>query len=97
MEANLSIDVGKLSRNIVVDILDKDENFISDTTAIIIPTSDDQLNDAVFEYSFWADPGRRLTFVPRDPRYADSLNNLFWLSFTANSWNYPEAFGCPNP
>lgn len=78
MEANLSIDVGKLPRNIVVDILDKDENFISDTTAIIIPTSDDQLNDAVYEYSFWADPGRRLTFVPRDPRYADSLN-LFIL------------------
>lgn len=76
VEGNLPIDVGKLPKNIAVDILDKDGNFISETTAIIIPSSDDQLNNAVYEYSIWADPGRRLTFIPRDSRYADSLNNL---------------------
>lgn len=78
VEANLPIDVGKLPKNIVVDILDKDGNFISGTTAVTVLSKDDQVNDAIYEYSIWADPGRQLTFVPRDSRNDGEKRILFY-------------------
>lgn len=53
-----------------MDILDNNENVIDGTTATPVPSEDGQANDVVYEYSIWADPGRKFTFVPRDSRYA---------------------------
>lgn len=36
----------------------------------------DQTSTAIYEYSVWANPGEKLTFVPRDPRWA-ILTSMF--------------------
>lgn len=53
---------------ILVDIYRDGAAVADNAMAIHKPREEDQTNTAVFEYSFWANPGEKLTFVPSDSR-----------------------------
>lgn len=74
-----------LPEKIVVDIYHDGAGVFDNATAILKSLGKDQTNIAVFGYSFWANLGEKLTFVPRDSRYIYlivqiiSVKYLFWL------------------
>lgn len=55
--------------SIPLDILDNQETLVDNTVAERLSSEVDQSGAAVYEYSFWANLGEKLIFVPRDPRY----------------------------
>lgn len=54
---------------ILVDILNSEGTFVVGTSAKFIESRNGQPGVSIFEYSLWANPGEKLTFVPRDARY----------------------------
>ncbi|XP_027099594.2 uncharacterized protein [Coffea arabica] len=69
----------KLPENLVIDVLNNEGAFIDSTTARFVPDQDDQSINAVYEYMIWANPGEKLTFVPKDSRkHAGEKKVLFY-------------------
>lgn len=54
---------------ILVDILNSEGTSVVGTTARFVGARNGQPGVSIFEYSLWANPGEKLTFVPRDARY----------------------------
>lgn len=59
-----------LPKSIIVDIMNREGMVIDDTTASLASGGSVQTRAVVYEYSVWANLGEKLTFVPRDSRYA---------------------------
>lgn len=59
----------EVPENITLDILNGEGSVVDGTTAKVSSNDNDQISSATYEYSVWANPGDKLTFVPRDPRY----------------------------
>lgn len=59
----------EVPESIVVDILNSGGSVVDGTTAKLNSNDKDQASPAIYEYSLWANPGDKLTFVPRDSRY----------------------------
>lgn len=57
------------SKDIVVDFLKSDENFIETISTSLVLGKDNQNGFTAFEYSIWADLGEDFIFVPHDSRY----------------------------
>ncbi|KAL8522702.1 hypothetical protein ACS0TY_012875 [Phlomoides rotata] len=64
--------------NIPLDILDNQETLVDNTVAKPLSSKVDQSGAAVYEYSFWANLGEKLIFVPRDPRNNIGKKILFY-------------------
>ncbi|KAL6494630.1 hypothetical protein OROGR_031430 [Orobanche gracilis] len=67
-----------LPENIPVDILDNQETLVDDTIARLVSSDVDHSGLAVYEYSAWANSGKKLIFVPRDPRNDVGKQFLFY-------------------
>lgn len=67
-----------LPESLHVDILNNEGKVIDGTTAEIIANGNDQSSAAVYEYSLWANPGEKLSFVPRDLRSDGEKKILFY-------------------
>ncbi|KAG9154178.1 hypothetical protein Leryth_000653 [Lithospermum erythrorhizon] len=70
-------EIGEAPEDILVDIANAEGNFLDGTTASHIPDGDDQ-SVATYEYSVWANPGEKLTFIPRDLRSDGKKRMLFY-------------------
>jgi hypothetical protein len=68
-----SIGVEKLPKNIAVDILNNEGTLVESTIAGLVKSS-----AAVYEYSIWANPGEKLTCVPRDSCDTGEKKILFY-------------------
>lgn len=60
--------VDQLPENLWIDTLNDSETVIDGTSAPIVVSGNEQSNAALYEYKIWANPGEKLTFVPRDMR-----------------------------
>lgn len=69
-----------LPEKIVVDIYHEGAGVGDNAMAILKSHGKDETNTSVFEYSVWANPGEKLTFVPRDSRYI-FLDQMFAVEF----------------
>lgn len=58
--------VGQLPENLSIDILNDEGTVIDGSTARFVVTENEESNTALYEFEVWANPGERLTFVPRD-------------------------------
>ncbi|CAI9104879.1 OLC1v1003663C1 [Oldenlandia corymbosa var. corymbosa] len=63
---------------IAVDIFNNDGVLVDTVTAGYLPDGSDHSNDAVFEYSLWAVPAEKFTFVPKDSRENAAKKLLFY-------------------
>lgn len=70
-----------LPENVIVNIFNGEVILVDKTTAVLASSANDQTNNAVYEYSVWANLGEKLTFVPLDPRYMP-LAGSFSIFFT---------------
>jgi len=75
-----------LPKKIVVDIYHDGAGVGDNAMAILKSHGKDETNTSVFEYSVWANPGEKLTFVPRDSRYIFldqmfAVEYAFWLTW----------------
>lgn len=61
-------DVFKLSKDMLVDVLNKNHDTIDRIQANYLATASDEIDKYVFEYSVWANLGEELIFVPRHTR-----------------------------
>lgn len=59
----------ELLDNILVDILDRDHRIVGQDIARVILDDNDVTSGAVYKYSYWANLGDELIFVPQDLRY----------------------------
>ncbi|CAN4113610.1 unnamed protein product [Withania somnifera] len=66
-----------LPENIPLDILDSEGSVVDGLTARRVPSEVDQSGE-VYEFSMWANPGRKFTFVPRDARDDGGKKLLFY-------------------
>ncbi|KAE9598205.1 hypothetical protein Lal_00003964 [Lupinus albus] len=73
-----SSSLNALPENIVVDIQKDGGGIIDSSKAVLKSHEKDQTNTAIFEYSFWANLGQKLTFVPRDSRNDGEKKILFY-------------------
>ncbi|XP_041018341.1 nodal modulator 1 [Juglans microcarpa x Juglans regia] len=70
--------VYEVPESITVDILNSEGSVVDGTTAKVSSNDNDQTSNAMYEYSVWANPGDKLTFVPRDPRNNGEKKILFY-------------------
>ncbi|KAI9099060.1 hypothetical protein K1719_024827 [Acacia pycnantha] len=70
--------LNELPENMIVDIQNGGDSVIDVTNAIRSSDGKDQTSTAIYEYSVWANPGEKLTFVPRDPRINGEKKILFY-------------------
>uniref|UniRef100_A0A164YXW9 Carbohydrate-binding-like fold protein n=1 Tax=Daucus carota subsp. sativus TaxID=79200 RepID=A0A164YXW9_DAUCS len=63
---------------ILVDILNSEGLFVEGTSARFVGARNGQSDASIFEYSLWANPGEKLTFVPRDARDNGERKILFY-------------------
>ncbi|XP_062143584.1 uncharacterized protein LOC133851267 [Alnus glutinosa] len=70
--------VYEVPESIAVDILNSGGNIVDGTTAKLSSNDNDQTSAAIYEYSVWANPGDKLTFVPRDSRNNGVKKILFY-------------------
>lgn len=68
-----------LPENIPLDILDGEGSVVDGLMARRMPV--DQSSAAIYEFSMWASPGGKFTFVPRDARCVNYI--LFVYSVCA--------------
>lgn len=66
-----------------MDILNSGGSVVDGTTAKLSSNDNDQTSAAIYEYSVWANPGDKLTFVPRDSRYINLVVFLIIVSSSA--------------
>lgn len=59
----------QIDGTIFVDILNSEGTVVDSTNARLLGDLNGQSSAAVYEYSIWANPGEKLTFVPWDSRY----------------------------
>ncbi|KAL3531546.1 hypothetical protein ACH5RR_010868 [Cinchona calisaya] len=78
VESNSLGGVLKLPEKVVIDILNNEGALVDSTTARYVLDEDDQSTKAVYEYSIWANPGEKLTFVPQDSRQDGEKKVLFY-------------------
>lgn len=62
----IGLDTG--ADTILVDILNSEGALIEGTSARLVGVENAQSGVSIFEYSLWANPGEKLTFIPRDAR-----------------------------
>lgn len=67
-----------LPEDIPLDILDTEGSVVDGLTARRVPYGVDQSSAAVYEFSMWANPGGKFTFVPRDARNDGGKKILFY-------------------
>lgn len=60
----------KLLDNILVDILDRDHRIVGQDIARVVLDDNDVTSRSVYNYSYWANLGDELIFVPQDLRYS---------------------------
>lgn len=87
LKGHISVESNEdVPENIPVDILDDKETLVAGTIARLVPAGVDQAGAAVFEYSFWANFGENLIFVPQDSRYVCSYVAVFGIWCKLNSY-----------
>ncbi|XP_071689841.1 uncharacterized protein [Rutidosis leptorrhynchoides] len=69
-----------LPENLSIDIVNVEGTVIDSSSATSVVTGNEQLNAAAiyYEYKVWANPGERLSFVPRDTRNKNEKKILFY-------------------
>ncbi|CAH1417541.1 unnamed protein product [Lactuca virosa] len=72
--------VHQLPENFLVDILNDKGTSIDGSSARLVVTGNEQSDTANYEFEVWANPGERLTFVPRDIRSKKERKILFYPS-----------------
>lgn len=60
--------VHELPENLLVEILNDEGTSIDGSSARLVVNGNEQSDTANYEFEVWANPGERLTFVPRDIR-----------------------------
>ncbi|KAK4367254.1 hypothetical protein RND71_015134 [Anisodus tanguticus] len=78
VESSSFSSVEGLPENIPLDILDSEGSVVGGLTARRVPFGVDQSSAAVYEFSMWASPGGKITFVPRDARDDGGKKILFY-------------------
>lgn len=71
--------VHRLPESLLVDIVNDKGAVIDGSTAKNLVTGNEQ-SDTTYEFQVWANPGERLTFVPRDTRSKNEKKVLFYPS-----------------
>ncbi|XP_023746186.1 uncharacterized protein LOC111894343 [Lactuca sativa] len=72
--------VHELPENLLVEILNDEGTSIDGSSARLVVNGNEQSDTANYEFEVWANPGERLTFVPRDIRSKKEKNILFYPS-----------------
>lgn len=72
----IGLDTG--ADTILVDILNSEGALIEGTSARLVGVENAQSGVSIFEYSLWANPGEKLTFIPRDARDSGERKILFY-------------------
>ncbi|XP_054800411.1 uncharacterized protein LOC129304687 [Prosopis cineraria] len=70
--------LNELPENMIVHIQNGGAGVIDAAEAILSSDGKDQTSTAIYEYSIWADPGEKLTFIPHDPRNGGEQKILFY-------------------
>lgn len=78
VESSFLNSVHELPESIVVEMLNIEGIAVDGTTAKLVSSGNGQPSAAVYEYSVWADLGKKLTFAPRDSRSNGEKNILFY-------------------
>ncbi|GLT64134.1 hypothetical protein SLA2020_366440 [Shorea laevis] len=78
VESSTLDDVYEVPESIAVDILDSGGSVVDGDTAKLSSNDNDQTSAAIYEYNVWANPGDKLTFVPRDSRNNGVKKILFY-------------------
>ncbi|XP_028797029.1 nodal modulator 1 isoform X2 [Neltuma alba] len=73
-----SSSLNELPENMIVDIQNGGASVIDAAKAILSSDGKDETSTAIYEYSVWANPGEKLTFIPRDPRNDGEKKILFY-------------------
>ncbi|CAA7388395.1 unnamed protein product [Spirodela intermedia] len=71
-------DVFELSKDMLVDVLNKDHEVIDRIQANYLPPASDEIDKYAFEYSIWANLGEELIFAPRHARNDEGKMLLFY-------------------
>lgn len=79
VESSSFSSVESLPENIPLDILDSEGSVVDSLMARRVPYGVDQSSASVYEFSMWASPGGKFTFVPRDARCVNYILILFFL------------------
>ncbi|CAI9288723.1 unnamed protein product [Lactuca saligna] len=72
--------VHQLPENLLVEILNGKGTSIDGSSARLVVNGNEQSDTANYEFEVWANPGERLTFVPRDIRSNNEKKILFYPS-----------------
>lgn len=78
VESSSFSSVEGLPENIPLDILDSDGSVVDGLLARRVPYGVDQSSAAIYEFSMWASPGGKFTFIPRDARDDGGKKILFY-------------------
>ncbi|XP_055832870.1 uncharacterized protein LOC129901646 [Solanum dulcamara] len=78
VESSSFSSVEGLPENIPLDILDSEGSVVDSLMARRVPYGVDQSSAAIYEFSMWASPGGKFTFVPRDARDDGRKKILFY-------------------
>lgn len=81
VESSSFSSVEGLPENIPLDILDSEGSVVDGLLARRVPYGVDQSSAAIYEFSMWASPGGKFTFIPRDARCVNYILILFFLCF----------------